>query len=218
MEQIKNTNLVSLEELEFEREKRTIEFRDAENELKRITIFNPTEEEIDELSTIGMRYAKIEDGEIKSLDIPQSVMWSEIIKMLTDIELPDDQETINRIINNPNMLLKEIILEITDIYVRVMSLLKKAIECGNTVKDIAGITDEKLIKLIELQSKQKELEVQLEKEKQESQKIENEKIQEQNKLLENYETRDLSKPKEEVIVEPKKKQRGRPKKEKKVEQ
>lgn len=162
-----NDNSVDLEELEFDPIKRVIDFKDKNGNMKHITIFNLTDEQITKLQETSAKYMVIEDGQIKSLNVPQSIFLKEYLQELTDIKLPSDNEKLEKILNHPNDVLKEVLLEVTEISKKAMSQFIKALQLNKEVlQEQANLTDDKLIKMAELQNKQKELTILSEKEKQ----------------------------------------------------
>lgn len=160
-----------LEEMIFEPIHTILEYKNKEGKVRRIKIYNVDDEKNNELMKIIMKYSTIgEDGQIDT-NIPPMVVINSVMKILTNIKFPEDEEKINKIIENPKDYLKRTLLIVTDILKTTLEINFKSLEITKDTLEKMGLTDEKLIQMVEKQKEVKSLEFELEKEKQETSKI-----------------------------------------------
>lgn len=160
-----NQNVVLLEELEFNPIHKIINYKNNLGELKHITIFNLNSDQEQQLLKILMEYGNVENNEVK-FNVPAINVLQDVLPILTDIQLPEDKESIERIINNPNNVLKEVLLEVTKIITETIKLNFKSLQITKDSLEQMGIDDNKLIELVDKQEQIKSMEIELEKEKQ----------------------------------------------------
>jgi hypothetical protein len=215
MKNMKNT--VSLEELEFQKIHKVINYKNSQGEDKQITIFNLDQEQEQELLTKLMKYGNMENDEVK-FNVPATEVISTVLPYYCDLEMPQDIETVERIINNPNPILKEIILEVTQLLTKVMEVNFKSMQITKSTLEKIGYDDEKLIELTQKTKEIQELTVLAEKEKQETEKIKAQNNEEEVRKLaqelhaEKTKNLELQVKLEENGIQPEKKKRGRPRK------
>lgn len=167
MEEIKNENIVSLEELEFNPIYKVLDYKNSQGELKQITIFNLDDQQEQELLQILMKYSNVENKEVK-FNVPVNEVISTVLPLMTNIQLPSDKESIDRIVNNPNDILKEVLLEITEKITKIIKLNFKTLQMTKSTLEDMNIDDEKLLEIVEKQKEIQELTIMAEKEKQQA--------------------------------------------------
>lgn len=112
-------NKDTLKDLQFSEIRRIVRYKDIEGNEKQITIFNPTDEKGKKL--LGDLIANSEFTET-DMNINFNYFLFSFVKQLTDIPFPDSKEEAITYLSNPDIPLKKVILELSELLADLIEL------------------------------------------------------------------------------------------------
>lgn len=130
--------------------RRIVKFTDEYDNTQEIKIFEPDEELTEKLSEVLLRHSDVNSDEIK-IKLPQNVVITEFLKVLTDIELPESQEDINEVIENPCLPFQKVLTEIVSMVTELMEVNIKTLKTLNRMSDVGDMSQEEALGLVKIQ-------------------------------------------------------------------